>query len=67
MTRYYVTVTIKTGDDFETGSGDYSGHGHATRWEAEIERKRAEKDPMIIGAYIEEREETRWTSQPLHN
>lgn len=56
MTRYYVTVTVKTGDDFETGEGYYSGHGHPTKWEAEIERKRAEKDPAVLGAYIIERE-----------
>ena len=56
VTRYFVVVKVETGDPLETGEGDYSGHGYATRWEAEMEEKRAEKEPRVLNTWIEKRE-----------
>ena len=59
VTRYFVVVKIETGDPLETAEADYTGHGYASRWEAEQEEKRARREigiSRILNTWIEERE-----------
>ena len=59
MKRYFVIVEIRTNEPeccYDTYPAEYSDR--ATRWEAEIEMRRAMKDPHVVNAWIEEKEVT---------
>ena len=59
MKKKYYIVMVKIGnidDPFDDPlDAQYTGHGYAAKWEAEIELGRARKDYKL--AWIEEREE----------